>query len=166
MNKLSKQEVSGHAFISKDGLYRYHLSRTWDLTKPRLTFVMLNPSTADGQADDPTIRRCIGFARRLNCGSLEVVNLYALRSASPQALWTARDPIGPENDSFIEQTARENNTLIICAWGNDAKPQRAEEVKALLRKAGCVPACFGTTQLGQPRHPLYLRSDCELEQLL
>ena len=89
-------EIERAAVISKCGAYRYSLTRKWS-DAPLLSFVMLNPSTADAKEDDPTIRRCIGFARREGAGGLIVANLYALRSSSPEALWAARDPIGPQN---------------------------------------------------------------------
>lgn len=88
------------AVISDDGLYRYLLERHWDDTTSSCTFVMLNPSTADALVDDPTIRRCVGFAKSFGCGSLRVVNLYAYRATKPAELWTVDDPVGPANGSY------------------------------------------------------------------
>lgn len=155
--------VRRHARISKDGLYRYALWREWRtaLERPRwATFVMLNPSTADAEVDDPTIRRCIGFAKSLGCTGLAVVNLYALRSTSPDALWVADDPVGPENDAtlaeFLGMSARYHGPLI-AAWGAKAKADRVREVLALPGADRLL--ALGTTKDGAPRHPLYLRAD-------
>src|SRR5262249_14212908 len=101
-----REEVRRAAVISDCGRYRYSLTRRWgDAAEPRALFVMLNPSTADAEQDDPTIRRCIGFAKAWGMGSLEVVNLYALRATDPAALLSAPDPIGPKNDTMITSAA-------------------------------------------------------------
>jgi len=108
------------AVISPCGLYRYRLSRQWTEPSYSLAFVMLNPSTADAEVDDPTIRRCIGFARREGYGGIEVVNLYAFRATSPDDLWKAKDPCGPENEGHLISIARASvgyGTPIVCAWG-------------------------------------------------
>jgi len=93
----------GGAIVSDDGLYRYRLWRRWDAECPTMVWIMLNPSTADAEVDDPTIRRCIGFARREHCGGIEVVNLYALRATNPAAHPT---PEGPENAKAIGPDAQ------------------------------------------------------------
>jgi hypothetical protein len=132
--------------------YRYLLTRGPAGAREHVVFVMLNPSTADQEQDDPTIRRAIGFAHRLGFARLSVVNLFALRATDPAHLYRARDPVGPDNDDAIRAAVAEA-TLVVAAWGNHgALRGRAAEVAALL------PAyhCFGTTRLGQPRHPLYL----------
>ncbi len=90
------------AVLSADGVYRYRLWRTWDASKPTLAFLMLNPSTADATEDDPTIRRCLGFAKEWGYGSLVVVNLFALRSPNPDALRENDDPVGPENGEHLQ----------------------------------------------------------------
>lgn len=99
--------ASSDAVLSDCGTYRYSLTRVWDESRPRVCFVMLNPSTADASANDPTIVRCRNFAYSWNYGSLEVVNLFAYRATNPRVLRTVQDPIGPENDRhIIEATAR------------------------------------------------------------
>ncbi len=139
------------------GPYRYRLWREWDASRPRVAFVLLNPSTADAAADDPTLRRCLGFARAWGFGALEVVNLFALRSPSPAALRAAADPIGPENDRHLAEVVASADA-VVAGWGNHgALLGRADAV----RRAALLPEdtlCLGVTAQGQPRHPLYVRA--------
>ena len=152
------------ARISNCHRYRYLLTREFGGVSTCL-FIMLNPSSADAVQDDPTVRRCIGFARRGGFGRLEVVNLYAFRSTSPSALFTALDPVGPDNVSEIRE-ALGRADMVIAAWGNNAgvndNSGRVGEVMALIERSGKPVKCFGFTRQGQPRHPLYLRSDAGL----
>src|ERR1700731_2978902 len=104
------------AVISDCGRSRYLLRRTWDHDKPRALFVMLNPSTADAEVDDPTIRSCMRLAKQMGHGSFEVVNLFAWRATDPRELHTASDPVGPENDRVIEAAVNRCD-IVICAWG-------------------------------------------------
>lgn len=158
------REIEKAAVISDCGLYRYSLTRKWG-EAPLLPFIMLNPSTADAQIDDPTVRRCIGFARREDTGGIIIVNLYAFRSASPQALWKASDPIGPDCDLWIAHAAIESKPLpIICAWGAHAREDRWADVAFNLNIcARRRLVCLGRTREGKPRHPLYVRADQPLE---
>lgn len=155
--------MSAAAEISSCGEYRYALWR-WDDSllagDGTLLFVMLNPSTADGLADDPTIRRCRGFAQRLGYGTLAVANLYAFRATAPADLHKAADPVGPENDEWVEKLADEADRVIV-AWGADVGPI-ADRAERVLPQLGDVDA-LGLTASGQPRHPLYLRADAEPE---
>ncbi|MEX3933462.1 DUF1643 domain-containing protein [Paraburkholderia phymatum] len=149
------------AIISPCGQYRYLLMRhaeSMSPTKSTALFVMLNPSTADATLDDPTIRRCRGFARLWDCNGLAAANLYALRSTDPAALWSHPDPVGPDNDDYLRNLARECG-LVVCAWGSNAKAERAAHVASILTDAGARLWCLGTTNDGSPRHPLYVRSD-------
>jgi hypothetical protein len=93
-------EPSGATF-DPTGAYRYALWRVWDGNRPPLVFVMLNPSIADAERDDPTIRRCLGFACAWGYGALTVVNLFALRATCPHTLRRAADPVGPDNDEHL-----------------------------------------------------------------
>ncbi len=114
---------------------------------------MLNPSTADAERDDPTIRRCAGFARSWGFGGMTVVNLFALRATDPARLRRARDPVGRDNDRHIAAAASAG--LVVVAWGVHGRlGERDRAVLALL--SGCRPGCLGTTRGGHPRHPLYL----------
>src|SRR5262249_40146014 len=108
----------GSAVFSTDGRYRYLLTRRVGPGRKSATFIMLNPSTADATADDPTIRKCIGFARRWRCGVLRVVNLFAFRATDPDVLKAAADPVGPENRRWILRSIRRTNRqIVVCAWG-------------------------------------------------
>lgn len=137
------------------GRYRYRLWRRWRASGPVVAFVMLNPSTADAERDDPTIRRCTGFARAWGFAAMTVVNLFALRATDPARLRRARDPVGPDNDRHIAAAAAGSDAVVL-AWGNHgALGGRDRAVLDLL--AGSRPSCLGVTGSGQPRHPLYLR---------
>lgn len=154
-------EVTRDADISEDGLYRYHLYRCWDPSVHGLAFVMLNPSTADGTTDDPTIRRCMRFARDLGFGGMYVVNLYAFRATKPADLWKAADPVGPRNDAYLKRAfvaAGAAGKPVIAAWGANARPDRVAQVLDLPLARESLHA-LGLTKDGAPRHPLYLRAD-------
>lgn len=148
------------AVLSDDRTYRYRLWRQWDVSKPTLAFVMLNPSTADETDDDPTIRRCLGYAKDWGYGSLVVGNLFALRSPDPERLREHDAPVGPENDAHLEAIAAEADR-VVAAWGaNGSLHDRAREVADLL--AGELVA-LETTKSGHPVHPLYQPVDAEPE---
>ena len=148
--------MNSGASFSDCGTYRYHLWRalTDDLFGgTSMLFVMLNPSTANVEDDDPTIRRCRAFAQREGATRLEVCNLFGLRSTDPQGLYEARDPVGEDNDEAIQRAASEADDVVV-AWGchGDRWPARVRRVLSYIER----PLCLGTTASGQPRHPLYL----------
>lgn len=146
----------GTAVLSPCGGYRYRLGRVWDPGGPAVTFVLLNPSTADAGADDPTCRRCLGFARAWGAGSLAIVNLFAARATDPAALRLLADPEGPENDRHLLEAAA-GPGLLVCGWGTGgALLGRGPRVAARLVAAGAALWCLGETRDGHPRHPLYL----------
>lgn len=150
--------VKSGATIDETGRYRYTLWRSWDGRRKKLAFVMLNPSTADAVENDPTIRRCIAFARHLDYGRLEVVNLFAYRATKPEALRQVDDPVGPQNDDHLKQAAAGAHRVIL-AWGNHGLlKKRNRHVLSLLSEI-TTPFCLGITDLGQPRHPLYVKGD-------
>lgn len=152
------------ARISACGRYRYQLSRRLvenPAERSPVLFVMLNPSTADADQDDPTIRRCLGFARDWGHTDLVVGNLYALRATNPKALRADyRAAIGPDNDRWLRRLLTVATT-VVCAWGVHARPDRVARFQALA--AGRPLFCLGTTKGGQPRHPLYVGGDTALE---
>lgn len=158
---MAKSKVKGHstdkmeAVLSSCGRYRYHLSREW-ADKPVLAFIMLNPSTADAAQDDPTIRRCIRFARDSGYGKLLVGNLFAWRATDATEIRRSRAPIGPDNDTaLVNMIGRA--TLVVCAWGNGGTYlERNEKVLALIKAVGKRPHCLKMTKEGHPSHPLYL----------
>ena len=145
-----------NAVISADGKYRYTLTREWGQYR-RMLFVMLNPSTVDAEVDDPTIRRCIGFAEREQCDSLEVVNLYAYRATDPNELKQQLDPEGPLNGRHVIE-AKGRAAIVVAAWGARARLHLNRHYRSLLDS----PYVFGLTKLGFPLHPLYLKADTPL----
>lgn len=155
-------EMVRGAFVSGDGQYRYRLMRKWG-PGPTCLFIMLNPSTADANMDDPTIRRCISFSRREGCGSLEVLNLFALRATSPRVLAVHPQPHGPHEAAVARTTIEMIDGPVVCAWGADPMARGAfQYMLDLIRASGRVPMCLGLTKSGAPRHPLYLPADAAL----
>lgn len=155
------------AILSPCGSFRYLLWRRWSKWHPLLegdmAFLMLNPSTADALKDDPTIRRCIGFAKREGCGGIKVVNLFAYRSPSPKDLLSAPDPVGPENNEYIIRQVYPGRPIIL-AWGSVDKKHgsRVDEVMGILHENGWNLWCLGTNSDGSPKHPLYLSRNCPI----
>jgi hypothetical protein len=152
------------ATLSPDGLYRYDLTRRWSDVGGTVLWIMLNPSRADADADDPTIRRVVRFSKRWHFGSAVVVNLFAYRSTSPAALSSVDDPVGPDNDLAIARHL-EDAHRVVAAWGQYGKlGDRARVVAELAREYDQQLLCLGRTQAGAPRHPLYVKGDVELER--
>lgn len=147
----------GGAWIDPTGCYRYRLWRHWDGQRPTLGFVLLNPSRADATQNDPTLRRCLGFARSWGYGGVEVTNLFAYRAVQPQILRQVTDPVGSDNDRVL-QTLGDRVDRIILAWGNGGSLYQRD--RAVLRFFPMDKVdCLGLTRSGYPRHPLYLRTD-------
>ena len=143
------------ATFSEDRKYRYTLYREWNQQKGMVMIIGLNPSTADETKDDPTIRRCLNFAKDWGFGRLMMVNLFAIRGTDPQILKEVSDPIGPQNDFYLKSMA-EKSDLIIGAWGVDGVyKNRGVTIKKLIPDMNCL----GITKNGQPKHPLYLKKD-------
>jgi hypothetical protein len=144
----------GEALISDCGLYRYWLRRQWDEGK-EVCFIMLNPSTADAMKDDPTVRKCVGFARGWGYTSLLVLNLFNYRSKTPADLKKVSDPIGSDAAYYIDRAVASD--LVIAAWGiNGGYLDRDKKVFAQLRSAGVKLQCLRVSNEGFPYHPLYL----------
>ena len=153
-HKFIKGGMKKGAIISDDSKYRYQLSRIWDEEKPTVLFIMLNPSTADADRDDPTIRRVMNFAKSWGYGGVFVGNLYAFRSTDPKALRHTDDPIGEDNIEHI-QTLIGITERVIYAWGNHHK--EPEWLKDLVD----TPYCIDISKNGIPKHPLYLKSELQ-----
>lgn len=153
-------EVVYGAELSDDGLYRYRLWRTWEPGLPRMAWIMLNPSTADAEVDDPTIRRCIGFAKREGMGGIEVVNLYALRATKPTHLLHHPDPEGPDNGKHWNAVLGDGRTgKVVAAWGSHVDDSGLPGSRAYWQDPPLPLWCLGWTKAGHPRHPLYVRAD-------
>lgn len=155
--------IERDAVISDCGAYRYLLRRTWDHGKPRALVVMLNPSTADAEVDDATIRSLVRLLRGAGCGSFEVVNIFAFRSTDPEQLTKAVDPIGPRNQPTIEAAICRCD-IAVCAWGAHPMARSAStDIRNAIRAARPAMYCFGKTKGGAPKHPLYIKSGTTLE---
>jgi hypothetical protein len=156
-------EIRRAAHLSDCGQYRYVLHRMWGDGLP-LTFAMLNPSTADAEQDDPTISRCVGFARREGYDGIRVVNLYAFRATKPADLWRAAEPTGGErNDDLLREIGRQAKGAwpLVAAWG--AQPRARGRIAQVLAMPGWDRViALGVTKDGSPRHPLYVPADAPL----
>jgi hypothetical protein len=151
------------AVISACGNFRYLLTRQSGTGADVATFVMLNPSTADAELDDPTIRRCVAFSRLWGCGKLQVVNLFAFRATNPRDMMNAEDPIGPENAAYVKQAVEGVGGPVVCAWGvHGGHPGQDLAMLRWLREAGVMPMALAVTKDGHPRHPLYVPQDTPL----
>lgn len=161
MNNDLLQAETGAEF-SPDRIYRYALWRRWDPDAPYALFIGLNPSTADERENDPTIRRCIRFASDWGYGAIYMANLFALRATDPEVMKVHQEPVGIDNNVWLQDLARDAG-VIICAWGTHGTHKgRDKQVITLL--AAHELKCLGTTKHDHPRHPLYVRADKQLEQ--
>jgi hypothetical protein len=157
---LVELERACGAVFDKRRQYRYLLWRTLDLRRPAVTFVMLNPSAADEQTNDPTIKRVIALSKAWGFGRVFVVNLFAYMTAEPLELKARRKPVGENNDDWIDFAAQQSKHIVL-AWGNHgAHRLRAAEVLGRLEPERC--RVISVTAQGQPRHPLYTRQDSSL----
>lgn len=156
------------AIISDCGKYRYTLSRIWDDSKKKVMFIMLNPSIADAEKDDATIRRCIGFAKFWGYGGIEVCNLIPYRSTNPKELLEAENPLGNQSENFkyLSELSKECEKIIF-AWGNrnivkhffknspfDVPNIDDSELLNFFEKIHYIEL----SKDGIPKHPLYLKS--------
>lgn len=159
-------DVRKSAVLSDCGTYRYELVRRWG-PEPLVTWVMLNPSTADADVDDPTIRRCMSFAREWRWGGIRVVNLFALRATDPKEIKRHHSPLGDKNAGYIVEAIRGHDTAFaVAAWGAGNPYPACSSVRWVRDAAKVRPTplrCLGRTRKGHPRHPLYVRGDQPLE---
>lgn len=151
-----KGDAPSVAIYSDCEKYRYALTRTWDVSKGKVLFVMLNPSTATEIQNDPTVERCERRARTLGFGAFRVTNIFAWRDTDPRAMRAAKDPIGPENNEMIAQGCLWADR-VIAAWGaHGVHRDQGAVIKNLLAKADCDIYHLGLTKHGHPKHPLYI----------
>lgn len=150
--------------------WRYRLDREIAMFGPPIGFMLHNPSDAAEEKNDPTARRGIGYVTLWQGSKLIFLNPWARVATKPADLWRATDPVGPMNDFYIEQAAREiavGGGFIVCAWGAISPPARKSReaherllaVINLIHRCGCQTRALGLTKDGAPRHPLYLKSD-------
>lgn len=114
-------------------------------------FIGLNPSTADETTDDPTLRRCVNYAKSWGYGGVCMANLFAYRATKPEAMKAVADPVGIENDEWLQKLAQGAN-LVVAVWGNDGiYLGRSKQVKQLIPDLHCLKL----NKSGEPTHPLY-----------
>jgi hypothetical protein len=155
-----KGDADSVAVYSLCERYRYLLTRVWDPDGTKALFVMLNPSTATEVQNDPTVERCERRARALGFGAFRVCNIFAYRATDPLVMRAQADPIGPQNDAAILDSARSWADRVICAWGSHgAYLDRGAQVTSLLRQTNAPLFHLGLTMGGQPKHPLYISYD-------
>lgn len=147
--------------------YRYSLRRHWgdmlnDDAPGYVMFIGLNPSTADETNDDPTIRRCINFAKAWGFSGLCMTNLFAFRATDPKDMIAADDAVGPDNDAWL-RCLSDGASLVVAAWGVHGTHQGRD--KAVAGLLGAMD-CLGTTKDGHPRHPLYVRGGIERQDFV
>lgn len=152
------------AIISPGEKYRYWLVRLWN-HDPVAVFIMLNPSTADAETDDPTIRRCVDFANRWGCGGIIVANLFAYRATDPAELMNVDDPFGPDNELHqinALNIAKKYDAPIICGWGSMTGLVSKVPKEFFNRvSADYRLQCLGVNADGSPKHPLYIPAETE-----
>jgi hypothetical protein len=160
-------------YIEKDAVisgehqeYRYSLRRIWDKEKEIITFVLMNPSTADAMEDDMTVKKCVKLASFNGFGGIEIVNLYSFRATKPESLigQGKKYLIGDDCDSYILNSAR--NRKVVLGWGNIAKElkevkkyKRDEEVAEMLQNKDNELHCLALTAKGCPKHPLFIPNE-------
>ncbi len=158
-----KGDAPSTAVYSDCEAYRYLLTRVWDPEGRKALFVMLNPSTATEVQNDPTVERCERRARALGFGAFRVTNIFAFRATDPRVMRAAADPVGPENDAAIRESAPWAD-MIVCAWGTHGDHlARGPEVERLLRATGRPLHHLGLSKAGHPKHPLYIGYDRQPE---
>lgn len=151
-----KGDAKSVALYSDCENYRYALTRIWDDRRPKVLFVMLNPSTATEVQNDPTVERCERRARALGFGGFRVCNIFAWRATNPKDMRAQADPVGPGNDAAILEASAWADE-IVCAWGtHGAHMNRGLKVAHLLHETGLPLKHLGLSKAGHPKHPLYI----------
>jgi len=152
-SNLFEPEYTKSAVLSEDQVYRYRLERRWSQSGKTVAFICLNPSTADAEIDDPTVRKCMRLARRWGGGRLVIGNLFAFRSTDPKNLYKCAEPIGSENDVWLKKIVEESD-ILVAAWGtNGSHLNRNKEILNLFSEKFHA---LKLTKDGHPSHPLYL----------
>lgn len=159
--------VSHDAVFSTCRAYRYTLWRCWDMGATAFVqFIGLNPSTADEVEDDPTVRRCINFAKRWGYGAMFMTNIFAYRATDPKVMMAYHDPIGEDNDIWIQEVARQADR-VVAAWGRHGEYLRqGAHVLAMLYGLGKDVYCLGTNSDKSPKHPLYIPGNVKIRTLM
>jgi hypothetical protein len=153
------REMERNAVISADQKHRYLLTRLWDGGLAGVTFVMLNPSTADATHDDATVRKCVGFAQRYGFGQIAIVNLFSLRARDPVDLIAAQERNGPDADFWIGRATSVLDRPVLVAWGS-VGARFPDRTRAVLKLIGRAVRCLSLTKDSHPSHPLMLPYSC------
>ena len=154
MASIIKNNILRSARFSNDKKHRYKLSRHWDLNKPQILYIMLNPSIGNESIDDPTIRRLLSFTKKFDYGGFFVGNLFTYITPNPKTLDTS---IGITNKNLNVLTNLVSKAdEVVFAWGNSI--EEPNELKKLISN----PMCFGKNLNGTPKHPLYLPSNSKI----
>jgi len=158
--------IESNAIFSPSRKYRYTLFRRWSEGSRIAAFIGLNPSTADETKNDPTVTRCVNYAKRWEYDGVWMLNAFAFRSTNPKLLYVEEDPIGPENDFWIDLITKDKNTkIVLCCWGTHGNHlNRGKEIFKRLPKDKAT--CLNTTKDGHPGHPLYLKSSLQPQSFL
>lgn len=174
MNKLNRPPnhfriPNLNATFSPDRKYRYQLKRDLGPDLRPCLFIMLNPSSADEVNDDPTVRRCINFAKSWGYGKLIVCNLFALRATKPDVLLTHKNPVGIENDAAITGTIQQvidQGGIVVCAWGAfGAYKNQGARILQIIKNLNAPAFFLEKTKGNQPAHPLYLKATTTLKSI-
>ena len=153
---FQKGDAQSTATYSDCERYRYSLTRVWDADRGKISFVMLNPSTATEYQNDPTVERCERRARALGFGAFCVTNIFAWRDTDPRKMHAATDPVGPQNDAYILQAVNWAD-MVLAAWGSHGDHlNRGAQVQGLLHQTRAQIYHLGLTKAGHPKHPLYI----------
>jgi len=156
--QLDLLDVAGEgADFSIDRRHRYRLWREWDSTKGCAVFVGLNPSTADEKKNDPTVRRCVNYAKAWGYGRMVMLNIFSFRATDPKVMKAEPDPVGPDNDNAIIDVAKQSDLIVLCWGSHGGHLDRGRQVAMLLAAKDMEMYCFGITAAGHPKHPLYLK---------
>jgi len=147
--------VDAGAHFSVCHQYRYVLWRTWEPNKKFAMFVGLNPSTADAESDDPTIRKCVGFARRWGYGGVHMLNLFSYRATNPKQMLHVDEPVGEATNQWLAKYAAASEIVVACWGAHGAHRERWKDVCEVHLSYARL-SCFGLTRSGMPRHPLYI----------
>ena len=158
LTPLPKGTQGRAVFGGPGGCYRYALDRLWDNTLPAVMFVMMNPSTADPMADDPTVAKCGRLARRWGYGRLLVGNTFAWRATDQRALADASDAVGPMTDTWLAKMSAEADKVVFAFGTPTVKallPHGVKTVRTMV-EAGADAYVLRLSASGRPWHPLYL----------
>lgn len=134
-------------------IWRYQLKRQWREGNRFVSFIGLNPSTADETKSDPTVTHCINYAREWECDGMFMLNIFAFRATDPKVMKKHPSPIGDDNDAWLKKTVKESGIVIAC-WGNHGSfMDRGRAVVSMIPDLKCLKL----TKAGHPSHPLYLK---------